>query len=61
MDNKTTYMSPFSHLFQFCRMGAKSNKMIDTIAIPKTNFLTPPKANYETQCKFQLFALLQRM
>lgn len=27
MDNKTTYMSPFIHPFQFCRMGAMSNKM----------------------------------
>ena len=27
MDNKTTCMSPFIHPFQFCRMGAMSNKM----------------------------------
>ena len=27
MDNKTTYMSPFIHPFQFCKMGAKLNKM----------------------------------
>ena len=29
MDNKTTYMSPFIRLFQFCRMGAKSTEQDD--------------------------------